>query len=611
MTSKQPKTPSFNYTPTYDLAPLSSIKTTWDLTGLYYKNANDPRIEADLKTTEAAYAKFAKTWRNKPFTTDSAVLARALADYEVLISSSESSKPGRYFWLRSCLDTNDMEAEKQLALMSRRLRKAGDQLIFFTLELGKVPKATRQAFLKAPELKPYRYYLERLFLNAAHHLTEAEEKIVNLKSRQSSGMWQNMTEKIISSRHITWKKKAIALPEALELIDTVPVPERPKLWDLIVTELIQIGEVAEHEFNAIISDVRTEDELRGFKKPYSATALGYEDSTESLENLVKVVSKKGFGLSQKFYRLKADYLGFETLHYSQRNISIGADVPIPFTDAVAICRDVFAGVNPEYARIFDTMLETGAIDVYPKSGKSGGAFMSATASQPTHVMLNQVDTFKSLETLAHEMGHAIHAERSKTQRPLYEGHSIITAETASTLFENLVFDAVYAQANTDERLILLHDRIGRDVSTIERQIAFFNAELEIHTTIEGKGAMSNDELRACMFKHLQSYLGGAVALEPKDGYSYVYIPHLRYGFYVYSYAYGILMSTIMADHFKADRGYAREIDTFLTSGESDTVAKIFKKIGIDTTAEDTFTKALKRHEQDITTFAKLTKGKHA
>ena len=43
------------------------------------------------------------------------------------------------------------------------------------------------------------------------------------------------------------------------------------------------------------------------------------------------------------------------------------------------------------------------------------------------------------------MEHAIHGERVKAQSPFYEGFSTVTAETASTLFENLVFDVVYQQ----------------------------------------------------------------------------------------------------------------------------------------------------------------------
>jgi oligoendopeptidase F len=223
-------------------------------------------------------------------------------------------------------------------------------------------------------------------------------------------------------------------------------------------------------------------------------------------------------------------------------------------------------------------------------------------------MLNHTDTFKALETLAHEMGHAIHATRSATNTPLYDGHSIVTAETASTLFENLVFDALLDAADPTTRHILLHDKITRDIATVERQIAFFNCELEIHETIHRQGAMTHAELKAVMYRHLQSYLGKAVHLDPIDGASYVYIPHLRYGFYVYSYTFGHLMSSVIAARFKEDASYRKEIDIFLTAGSSDTVNNIFKRIGIMTSKPETFHEALGRHARDIREFERFVKS---
>lgn len=603
------KTNTFTYVPTQKLPKLGPIKHEWDLRGLYYKNEKDPQIELDVLQTEKAYTKFAKKWKNTDFTKNAEILAEALKEYETLISMSESSKPGRYFSFRLVLNAKDSTAEKRLAILSNRLRKLSDEVIFFTLEIGKVPTNKQEIFKVSPLLKPYYYFLECIWQNAKYDLSEAEEKIINLKARQSSSMWVNMVEKLLAKETILWQGKELPFNEAMETIDLLSPKDKEKLWTKLMLVAKNLGEVAEHEFNAVINDVRTEDDLRGYKKPYSATALHYEDTEKSIENLVSVVSTEGFKLSNKFYRLKADWHGLDKLHYTRKYDSIGTAPVIPFKQAVEICRDVFYGVKNEYGVIFDNMLTNGQIDVFPKAGKRGGAFMSDSIGNPTHVFLNHLENFKSLETLAHEMGHAIHAHRSKTQPPFYQGHSITTAETASTLFENLLFDSVYAQADEQSKPILLHDRMARDISTIQRQIAFFNCELEIHNTIKEQGAMTNDELRDCMYKHLKSYLGPAIALDKNDGYSYVYIPHLRYGFYVYTYSFGILISTIMANHYKADKKYVQEIDKFLSAGASDSVANIFKSIGIDTTKQDIFSKALLNQAADIDSFAKMVKAK--
>ncbi len=595
------------YIPSANLPKISNYKAQWDLSGLYYKNEEDPRIELDLKHTIKIYKAFAKKWRRKDFTKDTNLLFNALKDYEKLSGDPAISRPSRYFSLRSELDANDSVADKSLALIRKRLRPVADELIFFTLEIGKIKPEEQKKILTEAKLKPYHYFLRNIFLGAKHDLTEAEEKIINLKGPQSSALWQQMTDKLISSSEISWKGKRIPLPEALETIETLKSEDKVKLWNIIIEKIDTFGIAAEYEFNAIITDVRTEDDLRKYKKPYSATALAYQHDEKSIEALVEAVSTKGFALSKKFYQLKAKYHGVDKINYAQKYDSIGVAPTINFDEALVVCRDVFYQVNTKYGEIFDEMLKNGQLDVYPKKGKRGGAFMSSQTGHPIAVMLNHTDTMKALETLAHEMGHAIHASRSANQPPLYDGFSIVTAETASTLFENLVFAAIYAGADKDTKIVLLHNKISGDIATMQRQIAFFNCELEIHNTIHAQGAMTHDELKKCMHKHLVSYLGNSVMIRPEDGASYVYIPHLRYGFYVYSYTFGNLMSTIMANHYKKDNVYREKIDTFLSAGQSDTVANIFKQIGINTTKPDTFTEALKAHERDIEEFGKLIK----
>ena len=613
--SKLPKTAStrskakrvFSYTPDVSLPKLGEYKTEWDLAGLYYKNENDPRIEADVLHTIALYTKFAKKWRNKDFTSNAKVLKTALSEYIAVSTDSRSLKPGLYFSFRSCLNVSDSVADKALAILHKRLRPVSDQTLFFVLELGKIPTKQQKVYLNDPELAEYRYFLSRIFITAKHHLTEAEEKIISLKSRQSSAMWHELTEKLIGEAEIKWKGKSVPLSEALEMISVVTSSEKPKLWKLITSKLETFGTVAEFEFNALISDVRNEDDLRTYKKPYSATALSYQHDEKTIEAVVEAVSIKGFEQSKKFYKLKAEIKGVDKIHYSQKYDSIGESAKVSFDQALTVCRDVFYKVNPRYGEVFDQMVTSGQIDVYPKKGKRGGAFMSYSTGQPIQVMLNHTDTMNSLRTLAHEMGHAIHADRSATQAPLYDSHTIVTAETASTLFENLVFDAMYTVATDEEKVVLLHDRISESISTIQRQIAFFNCELEIHNTIHEKGAMTHTELKSVMQKHLASYLGPAVDVQLEDGVSYIYVGHLRYGFYVYSYSFGLLMSTIMAKKFKENNDYREQIETFLCAGQSDTVINIFKKIGISTDKADTFTEALKNQEAYINEFKKLLK----
>lgn len=604
--SKKPKR-HFKYEPAQSLPELPAIATTWNLSEHYYRSESDPQIEKDARTIERAVKKFITTYRDSDFTESATKLRQALVDYEALEALPHAERVMRYFAFRSVRNVNDHVATKQSNLFAARFRKLTNELLFFSLTIGQIPRETQKKYLADPELTHYHYFLKCVFENSKHRLTEAEERILTLHGDTSRGNWIEATEKILSNRTITFKKKTYTIPEATELIETLAPKDKRTVWNEITAQLKSISEFAEHELTSICLHDKVTDELRGFKKPYSKTVISYENNEKSVQALVEAISTKGFKLSAKFYSLKAKLHNTKQITYANRYDHI-ADLPKPdFNDAVAVCRDVFYDLHEEYGAIFDRMLTSGHFDVYPKAGKRGGAFMAAGINIPTYVMLNHTSTFKALETLAHEMGHAIHAERSKQQSVLYEDFSTTTAETASTLFEQLVLEKIVTQLSSEDRITLLHDKLTRDIATVQRQIAFFNFELKMHTHIREQGAATKEELAKLMQTCLSEYLGPAVTVTENDGYSYVYIPHVRYGFYVYTYTYGHLMSNVMAQKYHANRTYIDKIDHFLSLGGSDTVENIFKQIGITATKIDTFLESLSTQEQEIKTLEKLTR----
>ncbi len=609
--SKKPSTAStkkaLQYVVKNEFKKLSKFPLEWDLKKHYYKSENDPQIEADASSYESSILSFCKKYKDKDFTKTTESLKQALADYEVINEDVRASKVMRYFGFRTTLNANDTAANKKSKQFGERFRKLSNELIFFSLKLGKVDSKQQKAFLAEPSLKHYKYFLQCVFESAKHQLTEPEERILNLRSSTSSEMWEDAVEKVISNRKITFKGKSLNIPEALEVVDTLSWNDKSKLWNLILDEMIQISEFAEHELTALVTHSKVSDELRGYKKPYSATILSYENNEKSVEALVAAISTKGFALSKKFYKIKARLHGKNSIPYVNKYDSVGAVKEPDFKTSVEVCRDTFYGLKSEYGEIFDCLLENGQIDVFSKEGKRGGAFMSATPLLPTFVMLNHKNNVKSLETLAHEMGHAVHDERSKQQPVIYQGFSTTTAETASTLFEQLTIDAVINQAPDSEKVVLLHDKISRDIATVQRQIAFFNFELEMHNHIRTQGLATKEELAKMMKKHLTSYLGPAVDLTERDGYSYVYIPHIRYGFYVYTYSYGHLISNLMIQKYKSDKTYIDKIDTFLSAGSIDAVENIFKLANIDALKVETFEASLKTQESEIAMLDKLTK----
>ena len=583
-----------------------SMKVSWDLT-LFYKNLKDPRIEKDQKEADKGVAAFARKYqKDKKFSKNPTALAKALEEYEKLILL-HGARANYYVAYRKVLNVEDKAAEALAAKLEERSTRRGNQMLFFPLELGKLPKTTQKKFLTSPILAPYRYWLQQLFDNARFDLSEPEEKILSLKSDVSHGRWIQATENILNKKTVTLEGVRLPLPEAEGLIATLPTEKRRALYQEVRSVYTSAGDIAESEINAIYTDKKIEDELRGFKTPYEATIRGYQNDVKSILTLVDTVAKNA-KISHRFYNVKRKLLKEEVLTYADRAANVGElKTKISFDEATKIVREVFGELNPVYADIFDRLLNNGQTDVFPKHGKQGGAFCSSGVGLPTLVLLNHIDNFESLKTLAHEMGHAVHAERAKSQRPLYQGHPISTAETASTFFETAALKHIIEKLPEEERIVALHDSVQDNIATVFRQIACFRFEQDLHDAIRSEGYVPKEKIADLMNTHMGAYLGPAVSLTRDDGYFFVHWGHIRRFFYVYSYAYGKLISSALHRELEKDPTFISKVDGFLAAGESKSPKDIFKGCGLDTTDATIFKAGLSQIEKQVSELERLTK----
>lgn len=584
------------------------MKTTWNLK-LLYASLSDPAIERDARAIERVFERFEKKYRHDTaYLKKPAALASALGDYETVLRTAMHGKPLVYAWMMKELDSSNNKAEALIRKLEARFTKATNRIQFFYLQIGKIPAPQQKRFLENPILQKYRYDLERTFETAQYNLSESEEKILSLKSTPARSMWVSGVESLVNKQEVRYGNKKISLSEAMGIVLSIPdVKRRRELSSAIMAALRSVSDFSESEMNAVFTDKKINDELRGFSEPYDATILGYENEAKSVLALVETVTKH-FSVSKRFFEIKRSLLGLKHLTYADRAAPIGKSArSYPFSDSVDIVRDAFTAVDGRYARILDEFLRNGQIDVLPKRGKTSGAFCASWSGNaiPTFVLLNHTADLRSLSTLAHEMGHAIHSERSKQQPIFYQGYSTAVAETASTFFEGVAFEHAVRDLPESEKIIALHDRLQEDIATIFRQVAFFNFELELHRAVRERGWVPKENIAAMLNRHMASYMGKSVKLEEDDGYLFTSVSHFRRPFYVYSYAYGQLISKALHARYKEDPGYSKEIDRFLSAGCSKSPEDIFADIGIDVRNPAFFEEGIQSIARDVKELAKL------
>jgi len=577
----------------------------WNL-ALLYKSPTDPQIERDVRSFERSHEAFAKRYDTPKheYLSDPVVLDKAITDLEKMMAVGD--KPLLYFYYLRDIEADNKIALSQIPLLDNRMTKAANAVTFFAVLLGKIPLKKQKEFLADKRLTKHKVFLQRVFDDARHRLSVEEEKIMSLKSLPAYEMWVSGNEKALNMLTVPWKGKDIPMAKALNTVQGLPsARERARLSAAISQKLKEIAFFSEAEMNAIATNKKINDELRGYSTAHENTVLGYRNDPSVIDELVKTITKS-FSIAHRFHKLKAKLLKQKRLSYSDRAAKIGeVKSTYPFADSVKLLQDALGKIDPKYPKILGDFIHNGQIDAAPRVGKRGGAYCWGTYANPTFVMLNHIGDLHSFTTLAHEMGHAFHTELSRAQSPKYFDYSTSLAETASTLFEAIALDAIYDSLPDEEKIVVLHDKINDFIATVFRQIACFNYESEIHATIRSKGYMSKEELADAHNRNMQAYLGPLFDLKRDDGYYFVHWMHIRRFFYVYTYAYGMLVSSALLRRYRKDPSFWKKIEQFLSSGGNDSPENILKKIGIDVSNPGFWREGLKEIEKDITRLERL------
>ena len=140
-------------------------------------------------------------------------------------------------------------------------------------------------------------------------------------------------------------------------------------------------------------------------------------------------------------------------------------------------------------------------------------------------------------------------------------------------------------------------KLNDDVSSIFRQVACYRFEQELHAVFRTKGYLSKEEIGTLFRKHMAAYMGKAVEQSEGSENWWVYWSHIRYFFYVYSYAGGLLISKALQNSVKRDPAFIEKVKEFLSAGLSDSPKNIFHRLGIDVTDKQFWGKGLDEVEK--------------
>jgi oligoendopeptidase F len=549
-------------------------------------------MEEKRKVVEQKSYEFINAWKDRTdYLEDPVVLRRALDHYEAWKRRyGTDGDEGYYFWLRTQQDQNDPKLKAKYNKIEEFSKKIENDSQFFHLRIARIKPEHQKKFLEHESLKKYRHFLDRIFAESRFHLSEPEEKIMNLKAATSYSNWTKMTSGFLSREERTvimedGSRKARPFSEIVGLMNSKKKTVRNAAAAAFNSILGKHVEVAEAELNSVLQNKKIDDELRNTPRPDTLRHLSDDIESEVVDSLIDSVAKR-FDISSRFYELKAGLLKVKKLKYHERNVEYGEVAKhYPYTKSVNLVYTVMGKLDPQFADIFAGFIKNGQIDAYPKKGKDSGAFcIHHLLLQPTYILLNHTGKLHDVLIIAHELGHGINNEliREK-QHALDFGTPTSTAEVASTFMEDFVLDEILHTADEELRLAIMMAKLNDDVSSIFRQAACYRFEQELHREFRIRGYLSKEEIGALFRKHMKAYMGDFVEQSTGSENWWVYWNHIRYFFYVYSYASGLLISKSLQNSVKKDPAFIAKVKEFLSAGLSDSPKNIFSRLGIDIT----------------------------
>ena len=507
-------------------------------------------------------------------------LMRELADITELLG-----RAGSYAGLRFSIDTTDPERGALLARTEERATAISNELLFIELEWAALDDERVAPLLADESLGFCRHHLASARRYRPHLLSEPEERVLADKATTGRSAWGRLFSELTSTIEVDVDGEALSLEEGLSRLQS-PDRERRRVSAEAVTAGLRPGlRTRAFVFNTLLADKNVDDRLRRYGSWIASRNLDNEASDESVAALVGAVVAR-YDIPQRWYALKARLLGLDRLADYDRMASI-ADVEDTFgwSHACDLVVDAYSSFSTELADVVHRFLDESWIDAPVRPGKRPGAFCAYTVpSHHPYVLLNWTARRRDVLTLAHELGHGLHAYLARRQGVFHQSTPLTLAETASVFGETVTFGRLLDETtDAAARLTLLAESLEGQIATVFRQIAMNRFEDAVHVERRERGELSVDRFGELWAATQTDMLGPSV--EVTDGYRtwWSYVPHfIATPGYVYAYAYGQLLALSVYRQYE-ERGaeFVPAYLELLSRGGSDTPEALGRVVGVD------------------------------
>ncbi len=528
-----------------------------------YSGIDDPQIKHDLATLTQMYVSFDTNYRGQL----SSSLGQALRDLEAL--SAVEAKINAFFILSQSCEIGNQDIRRAESEITEQIQRiVSRHFTFFEIELADVEQEHIDLQIEQdPFVSARRSYIDWIRDQRAHYLPAQVESALQRRASVGSPAMTDLFEEVLGKARFSipaalseaneMQTEELSLEEILEVVSDHPDARirRAALEGLNDGFRERVAVVATATLNSVIGSHLIEIDERQYPHTMAPANRSNRVDDAIVEALHAAVERVGPSYIRRYYALLASALNLPTpLAWSDRNVTLEkVQTKIPWDEGVRIVRNAYESFSPTLARLFDEVQFRGDIDAPRLVEKESGAFCYSVVLPAPHgvrsfVFLNYSGTPDSVETLAHEVGHAVHSLLAgEAQGVLLFEPSTAFAETASTFGERITFEHLLSLAcDNEERFRMLMGKALGALNTVVRQISLSTFERDVHAK-RGRGTLTTEQLNQIWLDVSQRFYGpeGEVFTFQDMESLWGYVSHFHSPFYVYSYAFGELVTAAL------------------------------------------------------------------
>ncbi len=556
----------------------------WDLS-VYFTSVDSPEFLAAVKKIDTMLAESEKLFGELGVLplenpkSDAESLARAITNFNELDSFIDYVTS--YPHLSIATDSANDAAQAALSGLQPRLlnlAKIETALTAWigTLELDEIIPGNKT-------LEDHAYPLQKAKLSAQHLMSPSEEALAADLCQTSVTAWSKLVGNYSSNIEVNVGSETIPMSacRALAYDNDPKTRQEAYIAELAAWKANELPLAA--AMNSIKGANNTLAKSRGWESQLDITLFRSNMDRESLDAMMSA-AEDAFPEFRNYLKAKAKLLGHSGgLPFYDLFATVGEDQEWSWDQGAEFVIDGFSSYSSKLGDFAARSFKENWHDVPPVKGKRDGAFCAFTRGDESRMLHNFKPAFKSVSTLAHELGHAYHNLCLKDRMPLQRATPMTLAETASIFCETIIKRRALASTSGQAKLAILEATIAGANQVVVDITSRFKFE---SNTIDRRWEreLSPTELCEIMTQaQLDTYGDGldANALHP---YMWAAKPHYYsyMAFYNFPYMFGLLFALGLYKVYDAEpKGFHERYDDLLSSTGLFPAAELTNRFGID------------------------------